>query len=666
MKIALIFPPIADPTAPYISLPSLTAWLRSHAIEVVPIDANLEAIRYLLQPHNLETLGRRVRKRLGRLERTGVLPHRQQLAYAALFRADRIRRSTLQHIEAAVSLFHDRSGDRFFNPVEYVRAASTVEGALALISAAYTPLEMDFTRYRTPFALLSMDQIRSDARADRNPFTAYYSGPLAERLAAERVALVGVSVAYTSQIQQAYTLGAILRRRFPHLYLTVGGPALTQMLLRLAPALRSECLGPFDSAVMFEGEQVLLEIVRMLAAGRPAVGVLQAEGPTDLSRLPAPDFDGLPLQHYLRPAPVLPYDPTRGCYWGKCAFCHYGLAEKGTAPYRERPLEAVLQHLEMLSRRHDCRLFYLSQDLMAPAAVHRFAREVRKTRLTWRWATDLRADRYFSAGVCKDLAAGGALAVSLGVESGAARILRRIRKGIPLADMEAVIQNLAAAGVAVEVMCFTDFPSESYAEAMATLQLLQTHFETVALFMCGRFQLTSGSAVACRPSDFDIREIWHVAGDELRSVMYFTENSPPKTAGQAGRIEAGLSRIAGRWRLQHYPWAGSLSTAHTLLWYERFGPQAFKKRANKTARGFGLRIEAGNPGLPADVRKMAERAFENETALWQKLIYQERAVTPELYRRLANNLPSQRLFKPGPATRGPGMVSDARHSALYK
>jgi anaerobic magnesium-protoporphyrin IX monomethyl ester cyclase len=84
MKVALIFPPICDPTVPYIALPSLTAWLRSHGIEVVPIDANLECSDHLLQARNLEILATRVTKRLRRLERQRVLNHREQLAYVTL------------------------------------------------------------------------------------------------------------------------------------------------------------------------------------------------------------------------------------------------------------------------------------------------------------------------------------------------------------------------------------------------------------------------------------------------------------------------------------------------------------------------------------------------------------------------------------------------------
>ena len=645
MKVALIFPPICDPTAPYIALPSLAAWLRSHGIEAVPIDANLECTEHVLQSDNLEIFTERLTKRLSRLERKRILNHQEQLAYVTLWQGKRAGRSTLKNIEDAVSVLRDRSGARFFDAAEYYRAISAIEAALQLISAAFTPLEMDFTRYRTPFSLLDMDQIRNDARADRNPFFHYFNGQLVDRLAKEEVGLVGVSVAYTSQIQQAYTLAYALRRKLPNVHLTAGGPALTQLFLRLDPDKRKDFLGPFHSAVLFEGEMPLLGIVRELESGRRPTGIFHAEDPIELAHLPAPDFDGLPLERYFSPEPVLPYDSTRGCYWGKCAFCHYGLAEKGTALYRERPVEAVLQHLEKLSVRHDCRLFYLSQDVMAPRTVHRLAREVREAGSTWRWASDLRPEPYFTAEVSRDLAEGGALAVSLGVESGSARMLHLIRKGTAREDLETVIQNLSAVGVAVEAMCFTDFPTESYADAMATLQLLDTHREAIALFMCGRFQLTSGSAVAGRPSDFGIRDIWYVAGDDLRNTPYYEEKTASKTAAEAEHIEARLNRISRQWQLHDYPWAGSLSTAHTLLWYERFGPQVFKQLARIKGLHSGARFTAPFAALPRQARAVAEHAFKNEANLWHELVRRKRTVTPELYRRLAENLPSLSVRK---------------------
>ena len=45
----------------------------------------------------------------------------------------------------------------------------------------------------------------------------------------------------------------------------------------------------------------------------------------DLTALPTPDFTGLPLDRYLAPAAVLPYNLGKGCYWNNCLFCEIPL-----------------------------------------------------------------------------------------------------------------------------------------------------------------------------------------------------------------------------------------------------------------------------------------------------------------------------------------------------
>ena len=70
----------------------------------------------------------------------------------------------------------------------------------------------------------------------------------------------------------------------------------------------------------------------------------------------APDFDGLALDKYFSPVLMFPYDPTRGCYWGKCTFCHYGLAEIGTASYRERAVETASRTWRALGEARDAAL----------------------------------------------------------------------------------------------------------------------------------------------------------------------------------------------------------------------------------------------------------------------------------------------------------------------
>ncbi len=66
MKIVLIYPPVADPTAPYIALPLLTAVLRRSGIEAVPVDVNVEAFERLFRGKrfSMRPADRRRRKNL--------------------------------------------------------------------------------------------------------------------------------------------------------------------------------------------------------------------------------------------------------------------------------------------------------------------------------------------------------------------------------------------------------------------------------------------------------------------------------------------------------------------------------------------------------------------------------------------------------------------------
>lgn len=637
MKIVLIYPPVADPTAPYIALPLLAAVLRRHGIETALVDGNVEAFEWLFRSETLLRAADRIERRRKSLEKKAFLRHPEPLHLAALWRGREISRECPTRVEEALSLLRDPSGAAFFENGAYGQAVKILDGALEMVSAAYTPLHMDFIRYRTPFSLLTMKNVEEDGRRDRNPFHDYYTTSLLRRIEEEEPSMAGLSVAFTAQIQQAYTIAGILRKRFPRLHVTAGGPAMTQLMLRLAPGEREKALGPFHTVVLFEGEKALVDLACAVERGGRPAGVLRGEETADLSLLPPPDFDGLPLKRYFSPEPVLPYDLTRGCYWGKCAFCHYGLAEHGTARYRERPVEAAVGHLEDLSKRYGSTVFYLSQDTVSPRTALHFARAVKERGCRWKWATDIRPERSLDGGACGELAEGGTLAFSFGIESASPRVLRMIRKGLDPAGMEQAVRNASEAGIAVEAMCFTDFPTESFEEAVETLRFIERNRERLSLFICGSFELVGGSPVARDPAAFGIGKVWHVEGDRLKTGLYYEPAVPWKTARERGLIDGEIDRLSRFWRLSPYPWAGSLSTAHTLLWYEQSGPRAFRNPLGARpgpSRGGGI-------GLPRGIEGMARRAAARENRIWEFLVFDKKRVTPELYREMARAVPPE-------------------------
>jgi anaerobic magnesium-protoporphyrin IX monomethyl ester cyclase len=635
MKIALIYPPTADPTAPYLSVPALTGYLRSKGVDVLPIDANIECYDLLLRSENLELAARQIDRRLALLSKKAYLDHNEQMVCVTLARAKGIAPSLPGNIEDAVDVMRDRSGKRFFDPVSYEAAVDVIESALELISAAYTPIALDFSAYRTPFSLLGIREIQEDARPGRNPFHDYFSKVLCKRLAREQVRLAGISVAFPGQIQPAYSLAYILRNRLPHLHITVGGPAITQILIRLAPDVLRRSLEPFHSAILFEGEAALYDLVLSIEKGKQPSGLIRGEIGMDLSGLPSPDYEGMPLETYLSPKLVLSYDATRGCYWGKCAFCHYGLSETGTAPYRERPAVEVVNHLGDMAKQYDCEIFYLSQDAMIPATAQRLAKAVHDSNAAWRWACDMRPEPYLTPECCRELAKGGVISLALGIESGSKRVLRLINKGISRSDILSATKNLSAAGIAVEWMCFAHFPTETYSEALETLHFIQKYQNHIALFTCGDFSLVHRSRVACHPEEYGISEIWHAKGDEFIQTLFYREHVPSKNSLEYQKVDALVEKLSRLFRFHKYPWAGALSTAHSLLWYQRYGPDVFRKISNMRLPQKHL----ASSGRRKKIEKIALAAQKNEEDIWHTLIYKKRSVSPKAYRQMAAQIP---------------------------
>ncbi len=648
MKVALVYPPACDPTAPYLSVPTLTAQLRLRGIEVLPIDANVEAFDSILTAGKLNELRDRIEERLRDLGKREQLNHVDQLNYVALVRALPAANEIPKLIEDAKATLRDAS--RFADPQSYDRATAIIDHAMTVVSAAYSPLKLDFTTYRTPFSMLTIEEVEKDASVERNPFFDWVETVLGPRLRAAEVNVVGLSVCFPGQLQPAYSFALQLKRMLPGVHLTVGGPGVTQMMIRLQGHALAKALGPFDSAILYEGEGPLVALIEALEGGhslRNLANVVLRDklmgarftaghGMQDLRELVAPDFDGLPLDRYLSPSLVLPYDPTRGCYWGKCTFCHYGLAEVGTAAYRERPVDTVVDHLEQLRKKHGTSTFYFSQDSVAPKTLLKLADRLVEREVDLQWATDLKPEKYLTQERAERLRRSGAVACALGVESGSQRVLDLIDKGAPVPVVGDVIDRLAKAGIAAEAMCFTDFPTETKSEAIETLEFLDEKREKLGLFIVGEFGLTHGALVAQNPENFGVEELWQLEGDEFGLGLFFRPSTPAKSDEDREAVDDRLAEVSDGFLLRRYPWAGAVSTAHTILTYAARGPGAFRDLSSSRV---GVELPTIDLELPFDFSR-AELAEEREGEVWHEIVNNQRQVSRGLYHELVSDLPA--------------------------
>ena len=78
--------------------------------------------------------------------------------------------------------------------------------------------------------------------------------------------------------------------------------------------------------------------------------------------------------------------------------------------------------------------------------------------------------------------------------------------------------------------------------------------------------------------------------------------------------------------------------AHTLLWYDRFGPEAFKRDAAAPSSAPRFRP----PRCRYDVASMARSAPEADAAIWDVLVNLRRAVSRSAWDSLAAKVPPAR------------------------
>ena len=174
VKIALVYPPTCDPTAPYLAVPDADRLpARATASRCCRSTPTSRPTTPSCGRAPLARAARPDRARaLRRLERRASLDHaRAARVPRALAGARRRARRARRHRRGAWRSCAIPS--RFFDAEQYARAVDTIDAALRVISAAHAPLQLDFTGYRTPFALTTPEEIARDAAPERDPFDDY-------------------------------------------------------------------------------------------------------------------------------------------------------------------------------------------------------------------------------------------------------------------------------------------------------------------------------------------------------------------------------------------------------------------------------------------------------------------------------------------------------------
>mgnify|MGYP001821445506 FL=1 len=281
-----------------------------------------------------------------------------------------------------------------------------------------------------------------------------------------RPQMVGLS-AVTMTFDSAMGVIKDIKGINPQILTVMGGPHIS--------FCARETLDDFpelDVAVLGEGERTVVELCQ--AAGNDdaleKVSGIAYRRKTDihftarrepienLDELPLPDRGLLPLGRYRALNMPISMTTSRGCPF-KCIFC-VGRKMVG-ARVRYRSPEKVVDELQYLKRLNFHQI-NIADDLFTANKNHcrGVCDEIIKRDLKLTWTSFARVDTV-STDVLEKMKAAGCSAVSFGIESANPQILKTIKKGITLDQVEAAVTMCKQAGITPFASFILGLPGET-------------------------------------------------------------------------------------------------------------------------------------------------------------------------------------------------------------
>jgi hypothetical protein len=405
--------------------------------------------------------------------------------------------------------------------------------------------------------------------------------------------LFGISIVYDHQLIHAFHFARLLKRAWPQKPVILGGTSISQLYKYLKDKQQMKRFFDLcDAIVVGEGETAICEIAACNTPFHEApslTNTITYDRERDHLRFPAVRYENVselgkpifdhPWDLYLSPVRGINYSPTRGCYWNRCTFCDYGLnTDRPTSPWRERKIDQVVSDLRTAQKDQGVRYVYFAVDVMAPGYLERLSDAIIDSGLEIRWSGEIRMEKIFTPERCQKMVRSGCVCVSFGMESGNQRILDLIDKGTKVGNMAQTMKNFSMAGIAVQLMAFKDFPTETREEKLQTQQFVRDNSEYWSAGGIGTFLLTGTSMVARNPSKFGVTIMDTKGADMARAMAYRVESDLNRKISLTEEADDSFDdsdsifpTILGR------PWAGGTETLHSMIYYDFHGQTFFKQ-----------------------------------------------------------------------------------------
>ena len=320
---------------------------------------------------------------------------------------------------------------------------------------------------------------------------------------------------YSSWCLNIYTIVKSVKLINEHIITIVGGAIVTA-----EPEVALEALEYADIGVIGEGERTICDLAKQLEANSDISSVngliylangrycrtVKQDDISNLNNLPWPDYDGFQFKSYLATrgdAQVYSFSThdrtayvmgSRSCPY-KCTFCAQGITG---STYRQRSMDSISDEIVYLKEKYGVNAIIMTDELFGTKSsrVSKFANIMQQLSLPWE--ASLRIDSVNSelVDILKNSTCFGVL---FGIESGDNRILKSMKKGISVKQIDEALRLVYDAGIMMDGNLIFGDIEETLETARITLKWWSEHAQyALAMSVINPYPGTDIYKYACR------------------------------------------------------------------------------------------------------------------------------------------------------------------------
>lgn len=311
---------------------------------------------------------------------------------------------------------------------------------------------------------------------------------LSDYIKRHKIDVVGIG-GLSGEYQDLKRITHWIHEEFPNITLILGGGIMTA-----DPTTTMQAFPEVTFGIVGEGELTLCELLYNLSAFKKPWQCIKGlafrehgnivltnhrEDILNLDELPFPDYDGFDYGVYLITNPDLSDEGKRysqvsiiggrSCKYN-CTFCFHPSGSK----YRQRSLKSILSEIDFLVKKYDITYIALREELFATdnERVKEFCRLV--SHYNFDWSIQLRIDN-INEELVTLLRGTRCRYVFVGVESACDEVLKSMRKGITVAQIEHALDILHKSGINFRTGVIIGDSVETYDMACRTLDWFEEY-----------------------------------------------------------------------------------------------------------------------------------------------------------------------------------------------